>query len=74
MSENFQKSFLQALSYWKFKEQRTNSLDLDEEAHFEPPHLELRCLQIQLFLFFVIISVNMESVIIRDGFRKHANI
>ena len=26
-----------------------NSVDLDEVAHDEPPHQELRCLQIQLF-------------------------
>ena len=28
-----------------------NSVDLDEVAHDEPPHLALRCLQVQLFLF-----------------------
>ena len=27
-----------------------NSVDLDEVAHDEPPHQDLRCLQIQLFL------------------------
>ena len=26
-----------------------NSIDLDEVAHYEPPHQGLRCLQIQLF-------------------------
>ena len=26
-----------------------NSADLDELAHFEPPHQDIRCLQIQLF-------------------------
>ena len=26
-----------------------NSVDLDELAHHEPPHQDLRCLQIQLF-------------------------
>ena len=26
-----------------------NSVDLDEEAHYEPPHQDLRCLQIQLY-------------------------
>ena len=24
-------------------------MDLDEVAHYEPPHQDLRCLQIQLF-------------------------
>ena len=28
---------------------RANSVDLDEVAHYEPPHQDLRCLQIQLF-------------------------
>ena len=26
-----------------------NCLDVDEVAHYEPPHQDLRCLQIQLF-------------------------
>ena len=26
-----------------------NSVDLDEVAHYEPPHQDLRCLQTQLF-------------------------
>ena len=26
-----------------------NSVDLDEVAHYEPPHQDLRCLKIQLF-------------------------
>ena len=28
---------------------RANSVDLDEVAHYEPPHQDLCCLQIQLF-------------------------
>ena len=28
-------------------------MDLDEVAHFEPPHQHLSCLQIQLFLSVV---------------------
>ena len=28
----------------------TNSVDLDEVAQNEPPHQDLRCLKIQLFL------------------------
>ena len=29
-------------------------LDLDEVAHYEPPHQDLRCLQIQLFSSLVL--------------------
>ena len=29
-------------------------MDLDEVAHYEPPHQELRCLQIQLFSSLVL--------------------
>ena len=31
-----------------------NSVDLDEVAHFEPPHQDLRCLRIQLFSSLVL--------------------
>ena len=33
---------------------RTNCVDLDEVAHYEPPHQDLRCLQIQLFSSLVL--------------------
>ena len=29
--------------------ERANSIDTDEAAHDGPPHLDLRCFQIQLF-------------------------
>ena len=29
-------------------------MDLAEMAHYEPPHQDLRCLQIQLFLSLVV--------------------
>ena len=32
---------------------QANSVDLDEVAHYEPPHQDLCCLQIQLFLSLV---------------------
>ena len=35
-------------------EKRANSVDLDEVAHDEPPHQDLRCLQIKLFLSLVV--------------------
>ena len=31
-----------------------NSVDPDEVAHYEPPHLDLRCLRIQLSLVLVL--------------------
>ena len=34
-----------------FKEQLANIVDPDEVAHNEPPHLNLRCLQVQPFHF-----------------------
>ena len=34
-----------------------NSVDLDEVAHHEPPHPDLRCLQFQLFLSMVLKEV-----------------
>ena len=30
------------------------TVDLDEVAHYEPPHQDLHCLQIQLFLSLVL--------------------
>ena len=35
-----------------------NSVDLDEMAHHEPPHQDLGCLQIQLFLSVVLKELN----------------
>ena len=37
------------MSYGELKDQRANSVDPDEVAHYDPPHLNLRCLQLQLF-------------------------
>ena len=54
-SANFQKKCqVQAISYWELKDSRANSVDLDEVAHYEPPHQNLRCLQIQLFSSLVL--------------------
>ena len=49
--QNFQKYFAQAILYGKFREQRAISVDPDEVAHHEPPHLDLLCLQIDEFIF-----------------------
>ena len=42
------------MSYLEFEEERANSSDLNEVAHDEPPHQDLRCLQIQLFSSLVL--------------------
>ena len=42
------------MSYWEFKDKRANSVDLDEVAHYEPPHQDLHCLQIPLFSSLVL--------------------
>ena len=34
--------------------ENSNSVDLDEVAHYEPPHQDLHCLQIQLFSSLVV--------------------
>ena len=36
------------------KTRGANSVDLDEVAHYEPPHQDLCCLQIQLFSSLVV--------------------
>ena len=41
------------LSSQSFKDWRANSVDSDVVAHDEPPHLDLPCLQIHLFEFFI---------------------
>ena len=46
-SANFQKMFFLAV-YGDCKDQWSSSADQDKATHFEPPHLDLRCLQIQL--------------------------
>ena len=42
------------MSYWEFEDYRANSVDLDEVAHDELPHQDLRCLQIQLFSSLIV--------------------
>ena len=34
---------------YEFKDKWANSIDLDEVAHYEPPHKDLCCLQFHLF-------------------------
>ena len=40
--------------YREFKDESSNNVDPDEVAHYEPPHLDLHCLPIQLFSFLAI--------------------
>ena len=44
MSANFKKCLVSATLYCEFKNYRANSIDQDEVAHYEPSHLDLRCL------------------------------
>ena len=37
--------------------EKVNSVDPDEVAHYEPPHLDLHCFQIQLFSFLMLFIV-----------------
>ena len=34
----------------KIQEKKAKSIDPDEAVHYEPPHQELHCLQVQLFV------------------------
>ena len=36
-----------------------NNVDLDEVAHYEPPHQDLRCLKIHLFSSLVVKELNI---------------
>ena len=54
-SANFQKML--SPSYINIENSKTRGqtvVDLDEGAHNEPPHQDLHCLQIQLFLSLVL--------------------
>ena len=49
-SANFQKKKIRSnCIILRFQRQRGNSVDLDEVAHYEPPHQDLNCFQIQFF-------------------------
>ena len=44
--------------------ENSNSVDLDEVAYFEPPHQDLRCLQIQLFLSLVLKELTAQQALV----------
>ena len=54
LSAIFQKMLSPSYNILRIQRQRANSADLDEVAHYEPPHHNLGCLQIQLFSFLVV--------------------
>ena len=51
MSAKLKKKF-QSYNILKSQNWKSNSVDLDEVAHHEPPNLDLHCLQCQLFFIF----------------------
>ena len=54
-SANFQKMLSPSYIILKIQRlERANSVDLDEVAHYEPSHQDLRCLQIQLLWSLVL--------------------
>ena len=46
--KNFNCKFSKKFKSKLYHMERANSVDLDEVAHYEPPHQDLCCLQIQL--------------------------
>ena len=62
-SANFEKMLSELYINENSKTRRANSVDLDEVALHEPPHQDLRCLQIQLFMSLVVKELN--HVIVR---------
>ena len=53
-SANFQKMLSPSHIILRIQRLEANSVELDEVAHYEPPHQDLRCLQIQLFSSLVV--------------------
>ena len=49
------------------KKQRANSVDPVQVAHDEPPHQDLHCLQIQLFLSLVLHMSDLSAYWIADS-------
>ena len=52
--QNFKKMFHPSYIILRIQKLEVNSVDLDEVAHYEPPHQDLGCLQIQLFSSLVL--------------------
>ena len=58
-SANFQNMLSPSYFILKIQRQEGKSVDLDEEAHYDPPHPDLHCLQIQLFLPLVLKALKL---------------
>ena len=54
--QNWKKYFATTLSFCELKDQKANSVDSDEVAHYEPPHLDLHCLQIKIFSLILVFT------------------
>ena len=67
-SANFQKMLHLNYIVLRIQKLEGNSVDLDEVAQYEPPHQDLRCLQIQLFL-----SLVLKELIKRPKGKNHPN-
>ena len=52
ISEKFTEMLCPSFIKLRIQEQRANSVDPDEVAHYEPPHLALHCIQIPQFSFW----------------------
>ena len=55
------KNIKSKLYHIAIRDWRANSVDLDEVAHYEPPHQDLHCLQIQLFASLVLKELNVRT-------------
>ena len=65
-SANFQKMLIPNYTILRIQrlEGKQCSVDLDEVAHYEPPHQDLHCLQIQLFSSLVLKELIVQLVCI----------
>ena len=60
--QNFKKYSSQLYQYLRIQKQECNILDPDE-VPYQPPHLDLHCLQIELFSFLEISVLNLNSTL-----------
>ena len=47
---------LQITCMLKFKDKKANTADSDETAPYEPSHLDLQCLELQLLLYLALLG------------------
>ena len=58
-SAKFKRKFIKVISNSEFKDKRTNSVDLDEVAHYEPLHRDLHSLQNYLLSSMALEKLNL---------------